>query len=121
VRDRVAIATEIDTGSVKGEGRRAEKLGMQLTFEVDGQEAEFRRSAVTGRSELQVGEDVTCLESPYRFTTHFNLRKKTVWNHRVGDHQVEIVKVRPGLLGGFRANSFTVSVDDHVVTESHGH
>jgi len=93
---------------------------MQMTFEVDGQEAEFRRSAVTGRSELRVGDDVTCLQSPYHFTTHFNLKKKTVWKHRVGEHEVEIVKVRPGFLGGMRPNSFTVSVDDRVVTESHG-
>ncbi len=93
---------------------------MELTFEVDGKPAEFRRSAATGRSELQVGDEVTTLESPYRFTTHFNLRKTTRWKQRVGDHDVEIVKVRPGLAGGFRANEFTVSVDDHIVTESRG-
>jgi hypothetical protein len=93
---------------------------MQLTFDVDGTPAEFRRNPWTGRSELQVGGDVTMLESPLRFSTHFDFKTRTVWKQRAQDHEVEIVKVRPHAFGGLRSATYTVSVDDTVVADAHG-
>ncbi len=91
---------------------------MQLTFEVDGQTAEFRRNQWTGRSDLVVGDEVTCLESPFKLRTHFNHRTQTVWTHEVGGHEIAITKVRPRALGGARPNSYTIAVDGDVVTHA---
>ncbi len=93
---------------------------MQMAFDVDGTPAEFRRSAWTGRAELQVGDDVVCLQSPYRLSTHFDFRTSTEWRERVGEHQVEIVKVRPRVFGGFRPSTVTISVDDAVIVSAEG-
>ena len=91
---------------------------MQLAFEVDGSPAEYRRSEWTGRSELRVGDEVVTVQSPYRFSTHFELRTGDVWRHRVADHEVEIVKVRPRFFGGYRNNDVEISVDDRLVASS---
>jgi hypothetical protein len=93
---------------------------MQLVFDVDGTPAEFRRSAWTGRSVLKVGDDVATVQSPFRLSTHFDFRTTTKWRQRVGGHDIEIVKVRPRVLGGLQANSFTIYVDDDVVTDMVG-
>jgi hypothetical protein len=89
---------------------------MQMTFEVDGQSAEFRRNPWTGRSELSVGSDVATLQSPYKFSTHFELSKRKAWKQRVGEHDVEIVRERSRFLGGMRPSDFTISVDGEVVS-----
>jgi hypothetical protein len=91
---------------------------MEMTFDVDGQTAEFRRNPWTGRSELTVGSDVATLQSPFRFSTHFELSKRKVWKHRVGEHDVEIVRERSRFLGGMRPSDFRVSVDGRVVSEA---
>ncbi len=93
---------------------------MQLSFDVAGTPAEFRRSPWTGRSELQVGSEVMTLQSPLRFSTHFDFKTTTVWRRRANDHEVEIVKVRPHTLGGLRSAQYTVSVDDTVVADARG-
>jgi hypothetical protein len=92
---------------------------MQLTFDVAGTPAEFRRNRWTGRSELQVGSDVMTLQSPLRLSTHFDFKTRTVRKRRPNEHEVEIVKVRPRVLGGMRSASYTVSVDDTVVRDVH--
>lgn len=89
---------------------------MQLVFDVNGAPAEFRRNPWTGRSELQVGDEVACVQSPFRWSTHFDFRTTTKWRRRVAEHDVEIVRVRPRVLGGLQANSFTIYVDDDVIT-----
>lgn len=93
---------------------------MQVAFEVDGSPAEFRRNQWTGRSELQVGEDVVCVQSPYRLSTHFDLHTKTEWRRRVGEHEIEIVKVRPRMLGGLSSSEYTISVDDQPIASAIG-
>jgi hypothetical protein len=99
---------------------RASCPSMEIAFSVDGRLLTFRRSAMTGRAELQVGDDITRLQSPLRLTTHFDFRTRVVWCTRVGDHDVEVVKTRPLIFGGARNNSFTVSVDGVVVAKTMG-
>lgn len=93
---------------------------MQVAFEVDGTPAEYRRSDWSGRSQLRVGDEVVTVQSPYRLSTHFDLKTSHVWRHRVGDHEFEITKVRPRFFGGFRNNGVEISVDDHVVATATG-
>lgn len=93
---------------------------MDISFDIAGVPAEFRRNSNTGRAELHVGDDVIRLQSPYRPSTHFDLRTRQVWRRRVGEHDVEIVKVRPRMYGGARPNSYTISVDTTVVAEATG-
>jgi len=93
---------------------------MEITFAVDGQPATFTRSDVTGRAELRFGEHTVQLQSPLRPTTHFDLRRRVAWRTRVGYHDVEIVKTRPALFAGLRANAFSVAVDGVVVAEATG-
>jgi hypothetical protein len=93
---------------------------MQISFDVEGVPAEFRRNSQTGRAELRVGDDVICLQSPLRLSTHFDFRTRQVWRRRVGEHDIEIVKVRPRIYGGLRPSSFTISVDNNVAAEATG-
>jgi len=93
---------------------------MQLSFEVAGMPAEFRRNPWTGRAELRVGDDVVSLQSPFRLSAHFELRTRAVWRSRIGQHEIEIVKVRPRIFAGFRHQSFTIKVDKSIVAEATG-
>jgi hypothetical protein len=93
---------------------------MEITFSVDGQSATFSRSDVTGRAELRFGQQTMLLQSPLRPKTHFDLRRRVAWHTRVGDREVEIVRTRPAMFGGLRANSFSVAVDGVVVAEAKG-
>ena len=94
---------------------------MEIPFDIAGVPAKFRRNPRTGRAELCAGDDVILLQSPYQPSTMFELRKRRVWRRRVGEHDVEIVKVRSMMpFGGVLAQSFTVSVDNKVVAEAKG-
>jgi hypothetical protein len=93
---------------------------MQIAFDVAGTPAEFRRNDVTGRTELRLGEEIVELQSPYRLSAHFAAGTEQVWTCRANDHDIQIVKVRPRVVGGLRDNSFTISVDDQVVAEAVG-
>ena len=94
---------------------------MKISFDIAGAPAEFRRSPHTGRVELRLADDVILLQSPYQPSGWFEFRSRRVWRRRVGEHDVEIVKVRsmtPG--GGTRPQSYTISVDNTVVAEATG-
>jgi len=73
-----------------------------------------------GTAELHVGFEVIDIQSPFRLSTHFTVRTRTGWRYEVYGHEVEIVKVRPRVWGGVRANSFTVAVDGQVVARASG-
>jgi hypothetical protein len=93
---------------------------MQIDFDIAGQPATFSRSATTGRAELLVDGAVTLLQDPMKFSTHFDLATEQSWVCDVAGHQVKVVKRRPQLVGGFRKNTFTISVDDAVVAAAEG-
>ena len=94
---------------------------MEIEFEIDGNPARFRRDDWTGRAELSVGTDTFPLQSPWNPKTHFSLGTRRTWRHRLGNHLVEIVKVRPRFnWGGTQPNSFTVLVDNQVVAQQDG-
>ena len=93
---------------------------MQIAFEVAGAPAEFRRDAVTGKTLLKVGNEIAEPENPHSLATGFSFRLRRTWRYRVGDHGVEIEKVRPLLFAGFRPNSFTVRVDGTIVAQAQG-
>jgi hypothetical protein len=93
---------------------------MKLSFEVAGVPAEFQRNDWSGRAQLRVGDDLASLQSPARPSTHFEPRLRRVWQSRVGEHEIEIAKVRPRMFAGFRAQSFIISVDGRVVAEARG-
>ena len=94
---------------------------MKISFNIAGSPAEFRRSPFTNRVELRVGDEVILLQSPYHPSAWFEFQSRRVWRQRVGEHDVEIVKVRsmaPG--GGTSPQSYTISVDNTVVAEARG-
>jgi hypothetical protein len=94
---------------------------MKISFDIAGVPAEFRRSPFTNRTELRVGDDVILLQSPYHPSGWFEFRSKRAWRRRIGEHDVEIVKVRSmGMYGGARPQSYTISVDNTVVAEATG-
>jgi len=93
---------------------------MELRFEVGGMPAAFSRDDWTGKTELRVGNEVRELQSPRRLSTHFDFSTRTVWSELVGEHTIEVEKVRPRLFGGLRANSFVVRVDGQRVAEASG-
>jgi hypothetical protein len=93
---------------------------MQISFDIAGTPAEFRRKSSTGKAELLVGDDVVTLQSPLRVSTHFNFKTTQTWRYEVGGHVVEIVKVRPRFVGGLRESSYTISVADNQVAAAAG-
>jgi hypothetical protein len=80
----------------------------------------FERNQTTGDAKLRVGDEQIELQSPLKPSTHFQLSTTQAWHCDVADHQIDIVKVRPRFLGGMRANTYTVSVDDRKVATSVG-
>ena len=100
-------------------GGRGEGLDlMKISFDIAGVPAEFRSSPWTGRIELRVADDVIVLLSPYDPRGWFAFRGRRVWRRRVGDHDVEIVRLAP--YGGTRPQTVTISVDNTVVAKAHG-
>jgi hypothetical protein len=93
---------------------------MLVQFEIGGEPAEFRRNAWTGRADLRVGQETIALQSPYRLSTQFEWKTKQAWQARAGGHDIEIVKVRPRFFGGLRSSSYSISVDDTLVSEAAG-
>jgi|GraSoiStandDraft_57_1057295.scaffolds.fasta_scaffold500761_2 hypothetical protein len=93
---------------------------MRLSFDVAGMPAEFHRNPWTGKAELRIGRDLVPLQSPFRLSAHFELRTRMVWRSKIGDHDIEIVKVRPRIFAGFRPQTITISVDKGVVAEATG-
>jgi hypothetical protein len=93
---------------------------MQISFDIAGTPAEFRRKSSTGKSELLVGDDVVLLQDPLHLPTHFSFKTKQMWQCQVGEHIVEIVRIRPRFIGGARKNSYTISVDTNQVAAAAG-
>jgi len=93
---------------------------MEISFDVAGTPAEFRRKSTTGKAELLVRDEVVLLQDPSRLSTHFSFKTKQMWHCEVGDHVIEIVRVRPRFVGGARKSSYTVSVDTVQVAAAAG-
>jgi hypothetical protein len=93
---------------------------MLIRFTVGDVPAEFRRNPVTGKAEMELGEDVVALQDPLRFSTHFQLKTAQSWTTSADGHEITIVKRRPRWVGGFRKNAFTVSVDGAAVAQASG-
>jgi hypothetical protein len=96
---------------------------MQISFDIAGTPAEFRRKSTTGAAELVIGEQgekVVELANPLHPSTHFSLSTEQTWQCQVGERTVEILKVRPRVVGGLRESSYTVLVDDEVVATANG-
>ena len=91
-----------------------------ITFDVGEHQALFSRNPITGRAELQISDEVVLLQSPYRLTTHFDLRAQTVWRRQIDAHEVTITRRRSRVFGGMRQSSYTVTVDGTAVAELAG-
>jgi hypothetical protein len=93
---------------------------MLIRFPVGETPATFRYNALTGRADLGLGQRTVPLQSPLRFSTHFQLGKTKSWTTQEQGHSITITKRRPRWVAGLRSNSFTVSVDGDVVAETTG-
>lgn len=91
---------------------------MRVAFDVGGSPAEVRRGSFTGRVELQVGDQITTLQSSLR--AQFSVRLTKVWHHRAGSHEVVVEKKRPLFFAGLRAHAYRVFVDGVLVAEASG-
>ena len=94
---------------------------MQIDFNVDGATAEFRRSWVTGRAELVIEGRKELLQDPLYLGTHFELSLTRTWHVKFGDHEIQIEKIRPIWVAGFRPQLYRVLVDGKVVAEERGY
>lgn len=88
---------------------------VEVAFPLGGREAVFRLSTITCRAEITVGPERFLLQSPFRLSAQFQIRPRRTWRRSIDGHEVEVVKLRPLLLGGFRPTKFTVFVDGVLV------
>jgi hypothetical protein len=93
---------------------------VEVNFTVGTEAAVFRWTSMTGRAELSVGDEHVTLQSPWKLSTHYQLRTRRVWRDIVRGHQVEVVKERPRMMGGVRPNCFTILVDGEVAAKGTG-
>ncbi|WP_426541713.1 hypothetical protein [Dapis sp. BLCC M126] len=93
---------------------------MNIQFEVNGTPAEFRWNNITGAADLRVGDETLKLQNPLSLTSQFSSSRERTWQHNIDGHEIEIVKLRPAILPGFRESQFTVKVDGKVVVEVKG-
>jgi hypothetical protein len=94
---------------------------MLIRFEVAGETVEFYRNWFTGRTELRRGDRIIPLLSALDPTAHFSLTLTRVLQHRLGNHDITIEKVRPLLFAGFRPQSYRVLVDGVEVAQRSGY
>jgi hypothetical protein len=94
---------------------------MRMKFTVGEQQAEFRFDSFTGRSSLTVDGEKVSLQSPSNPGAHVQIRTRTAWTQQVSGHDIERVRQRARLFGGFRASSFTATVDRVLVAEAQGY
>jgi hypothetical protein len=93
---------------------------MEIAFDLGGRQAVFRRNGMTGRTAIIVDGETVTLASPYSPFTQFEVSTHKTWRRRIGDHDVEVVKDRPLLVGGMRKNSYRIVVDGHEVAAATG-
>jgi len=93
---------------------------MELSFELEGQQVLYVRNAATGRATLRVGDDLVTVESPYRPSTHMQLRTRHVRRVQVLGHDVAVIKTRPRMFGGLRENNYQITVDGRTVAQASG-
>ena len=84
---------------------------VEVAFPLGDREAVFRLSTITGRADITVGPERFLLQSPFRPSAHSQIRPRRAWRRSIDGREVEVVKLRPLLLGGFRLTKFTVFVD----------
>lgn len=93
---------------------------MDIPFEVDGAPAEFRFSLMTGAAILVIAGQEVHLQSALDLKSHYGKSLSRTWRHQADGHVIEITKVRPQFLAGFRANEFNVVVDGQLVAAAKG-
>jgi hypothetical protein len=91
---------------------------MRIEFDVAGTPAEFWRSSETGRVELRIGDVTVLLQSQFELYAHVEFRTIQAWRAGHGEHEVEIMKVKPRFSRG--PSVYTISVDGTVVWEATG-
>jgi hypothetical protein len=95
-------------------------LLMQMSFDVDATPATFHWTGFIASAKITAGREVIKLQSPWRLSSQFDLRRQRTWHCRVHDHDIKVVKASPILLAGVRKSSFTVAVDGAVVASAMG-
>ena len=93
---------------------------VELSFDVGGIPATFVRDDWTGKTELRTANDVRELQSPGQLSTHVSVSTRTVWNEVVGDHAVEVEKVRPRMFGALRPTRTSSASMANGVAEASG-
>jgi len=93
---------------------------VRIDFAIGEGSAEFFRDDFTGRAEVRHEDEVVRLASPFNPLTHVSLSTTHEWQCQIQGHDVAIVKVRPRMAGGLRANEYVISVDGVVVAEDRG-
>jgi hypothetical protein len=91
---------------------------MEMSFIVGDSAVTFRRSAMTGRAELRIGDDRLMLQSPFSFATHISPRTRQVWHRSVDGHEVEIARQRKQWFGGLRKSTYSATVDGQPASEA---
>ncbi len=113
LRDRIAACDR---------AARMDRTGarVKISFQVDGEPAEFRLSLMAGKAALAIAGDLVMLQSPLNPMTHVSISTTRTWRHQTGGHSFEITKRRPVFLAPFRANEFSVVVGGRLVATAKG-
>src|SRR5436309_12497944 len=75
---------------------------MNISFDVAGLPAQFRRNLVTGEVQLEADGKVIRLQSPWNLRAHFSWSHTRTWRQKLGDHEVVIEQKRRLWLAGLR-------------------
>jgi hypothetical protein len=93
---------------------------MNIKFDIGTSSAQFHRNPLTGSTCLLIDGQKTSLASPLDPATQFSMQLKRVWTVSHGARTIEIEKIRPQWLAGFRPQTYVVRVDGEEVATAHG-
>ena len=93
---------------------------MELSFELEGQQVLYVRNSATGRVTLRVGVDLVTVESPYRPSTHMQLRTRHVRRVQFRVMTSRSSRRAPRMFGGLRENNYEITVDGRTVVQASG-
>ena len=93
---------------------------MQIPFDVGDRDVVFHWHSTLNKAELEVGDQIIPLNRWWTPAQQISFRRSRWWRHQLDGHQIEVEKIKPGLIGIGRANEIIVRVDGDFVAREVG-
>lgn len=94
---------------------------MKIHFQVGSTPATLTRDSFFGGMKIITAARSIWLQHPLNLFTHFSFQTKNAWEREIEGRIVRVEKTRSQIMGGLRAQNYTIYVDDQLVASDQGY